>query len=91
MRPETIDNFLSFVRANAQLSPKAEITLEANPGTTEYTNFSELRNAGVNRLSIGVQSFNDVKLKILGRIHSGQQAREAFPRLLRFLITLIWI
>lgn len=80
MRPETIDNFLSFVRANAQLSPKAEITLEANPGTTEYTDFSELRNSGVNRLSIGVQSFNDAKLKILGRIHTGQQARQAISK-----------
>lgn len=80
LHPETIENFLSFVRDNAKLSPDAEVTLEANPGTTEYTDFAELRNAGVNRLSIGVQSFNDEKLKVLGRIHSGKQARVAITK-----------
>ncbi len=80
MRPETISSFLSFVKTNAKLSPEAEVTLEANPGTTEYTSFSELKEAGVNRLSIGVQSFNDEKLRILGRIHNGQQARVAISK-----------
>lgn len=80
MRPDTIGDFLSFVKANAKLSPKAEVTLEANPGTTEYTSFSELKEAGVNRLSIGVQSFNDEKLRVLGRIHDGQQARVAIAK-----------
>jgi len=54
-----------------------EITLEANPGTSEQQKFSDFRAAGVNRLSIGVQSFDDNQLKALGRIHDGQQARRA--------------
>jgi len=58
----------------------AEITLEANPGTTECLSFSALKNAGVNRLSMGVQSFNDKHLKKLGRIHNSSQAKIAFER-----------
>lgn len=54
-----------------------EITLEANPGTFEQEKFSAFRACGVNRLSIGVQSFNDVQLKILGRIHSSGEAKAA--------------
>ena len=58
----------------------AEITLEANPGTTECLSFSSLKSAGVNRLSMGVQSFNDQHLKKLGRIHNSSQAKIAFER-----------
>lgn len=57
-----------------------EITLEANPGTAEYTSFSELLSAGVNRLSMGIQSFNDKHLTKLGRIHSAQEAIDAFNK-----------
>jgi putative oxygen-independent coproporphyrinogen III oxidase len=59
------------------LEADAEITLEANPGTFEKDRFRAFREAGVNRLSIGVQSFDDAKLQALGRVHSGDQARAA--------------
>jgi len=55
----------------------AEITLEANPGTVEAARFAAYRDAGVNRLSLGIQSFNDAHLKALGRIHSADEARRA--------------
>ena len=58
-------------------SPDIEITMEANPGTLEIDKFSEFRNVGVNRLSIGVQSFDDNQLKFLGRIHSAKEAKNA--------------
>lgn len=57
-----------------------EITLEANPGTTEHGNFADLNAAGVNRLSIGVQSFSDTQLQRLGRIHDSGQASNAFEQ-----------
>jgi oxygen-independent coproporphyrinogen-3 oxidase len=60
------------------LSAQAEITLEANPGTVDYHTLSELRSSGVNRLSLGIQSFADSLLATLGRIHTAQQARDAF-------------
>lgn len=60
------------------ISGNAEITLEANPGTFEAKRFSGFRQAGVNRLSIGVQSFHDRQLKALGRIHSASEAEKAF-------------
>jgi putative oxygen-independent coproporphyrinogen III oxidase len=59
------------------LSIEAEITLEANPGTVEAEKFRAFRAAGVNRLSLGVQSFNPAHLKALGRIHDGEEARAA--------------
>lgn len=68
-----------FVGLNERLefSSNIEITLEANPGTFEVDRFFEYRNIGINRLSIGVQSFNDEQLKFLGRIHSGKEAQDA--------------
>ena len=68
-----------FVGLNDRLefSPNIEITLEANPGTFEVERFAEYRNVGINRLSIGVQSFNDEHLKFLGRIHSAKEAQNA--------------
>ena len=68
-----------FVGLNERLefSPNIEITLEANPGAFEVDRFFEYRNIGINRLSIGVQSFNDEQLKFLGRIHSGKEAQDA--------------
>ncbi len=68
---------LDGVRARLPLAPGAEITLEANPGTAEAARFAAFRAAGVNRLSIGVQSLDDAMLGALGRIHDAAQARAA--------------
>lgn len=72
--PESIDRLLSQLRALLNLSPSAEITMEANPGTLEAGRFAAFRAAGINRLSIGVQSFNDALLQRLGRIHGAREA-----------------
>ncbi len=72
-----LDRLLSDVRALLPLAADAEITLEANPGTFEADKFRAFRDSGVNRLSIGVQSFDDASLHALGRIHSGDDARRA--------------
>ncbi|CAN1538192.1 HemN Coproporphyrinogen III oxidase and related Fe-S oxidoreductases [Burkholderiaceae bacterium] len=75
--PEAIDRLLGDVRALVRLTPDAEITLEANPGTFEVDRFRAFAQAGVTRLSIGVQSFNDAHLKALGRVHDRAQALAA--------------
>ncbi|MEY4765661.1 MAG: hypothetical protein RI907_2334 [Pseudomonadota bacterium] len=75
--PAGIDRLLADVRARLPLEADAEITLEANPGTFETDRFRAFRAAGVNRLSIGVQSFDDAKLQALGRVHSRGQALAA--------------
>ena len=72
-----IDELLAQIRARLAVVPEAEVTLEANPGTAEAARFRGYRDAGVNRLSLGVQSFDDAKLKALGRIHSAKEARRA--------------
>ena len=72
--PASIDRMLGDIRARVKLDPDCEITLEANPGTFEKDRFKAFRAAGVTRLSIGVQSFNDVHLKALGRVHDSAQA-----------------
>ena len=77
MRAETADALLAAIRMRVPLHPGAEITLEANPGTAEAAKFAAFREAGVNRLSIGVQSFDDAKLAALGRIHDSAEARRA--------------
>jgi len=77
LSPAAIDELLAAFRALAMLSPEAEITLEANPGTVEAEKFAGFRAAGVNRLSLGIQSFNDQHLKALGRIHGGAEAKRA--------------
>jgi oxygen-independent coproporphyrinogen-3 oxidase len=74
LSPEALDRLLAGIRARIPLSPDAEITLEANPGTAEQQRFAEFRSVGVNRLSIGVQSFNDDQLRRLGRIHGRREA-----------------
>ncbi|GMR07371.1 MAG: radical SAM family heme chaperone HemW [Gammaproteobacteria bacterium] len=71
---ESIEALLSGLRARLSINPDAEITLEANPGTVEYQKFAEFKAAGINRLSIGIQSFNDDHLQQLGRIHDRRQA-----------------
>ena len=75
--PASIDKLLSGVRARVQLDPTAEITLEANPGAVEAQRFAGFAAAGVNRISVGVQSFDERMLAALGRIHSGTDARRA--------------
>jgi putative oxygen-independent coproporphyrinogen III oxidase len=75
--PQAIDQLLAGVRARLRLEADCEITLEANPGTFEKDRFKAFRAAGVNRLSIGVQSFNDEHLKALGRVHNSDQAQAA--------------
>ena len=72
-----IDRILGAVRARVPLSPDAEITLEANPGTFEQHKFTDFKAAGINRLSLGVQSFNPAFLAALGRVHDDQEARAA--------------
>ena len=73
-----IDSLLSGVRALTAASPTVEITMEANPGTFEQKKFRDFREAGINRLSIGVQSFNDQCLNALGRVHDSGEAERAF-------------
>ena len=75
--PESIDQLISALRARVTFAPNIEITMEANPGTVELGKFGEFRHAGINRLSIGIQSFNDEKLKSLGRIHGRKEAIRA--------------
>ncbi len=75
--PEQIAELISDLRARLPLEPGCEITMEANPGTFEKERFAGFADAGITRLSIGVQSFDDEKLRALGRIHSGTQARAA--------------
>ena len=72
-----IKQLLSEVRARIPLKPDAEITLEANPGTVDQARFSGFREAGINRLSMGVQSFQDDLLAAIGRIHDGSEALTA--------------
>ena len=75
--PDSIDRLLGDIRARLPLEPGAEITLEANPGTFERDRFRAYRAAGVTRLSIGVQSFNDAQLAAIGRVHDAAQAHAA--------------
>ena len=72
-----IDAILSAIRARLAVAADAEVTLEANPGTAEAGKFRDFRAAGVNRLSLGIQSFDPRHLKSLGRIHDGREARAA--------------
>ena len=72
--PQAIDRLLGDIRARLRLAPDCEITLEANPGTFEKDRFRAFRSAGVTRLSVGVQSFDDQHLKALGRVHNSAQA-----------------
>ena len=74
---KTLDKMLALFRAYLNLLPDAEITMEANPGTAEASRFRDYAASGVNRMSLGIQSFNDPALKILGRIHDATQARAA--------------
>ena len=72
--PQAIDRLLGAIRARLPLEADCEVTLEANPGTFEKDRFRAFRSAGVTRLSVGVQSFDDAHLKALGRVHDRAQA-----------------
>ena len=72
-----MDELLCAVRARVNLEPDAEITMEANPGSVETEKFAGFAKAGVNRVSLGIQSFQDEQLKALGRIHNGEDAKRA--------------
>src|SRR6185436_14078104 len=72
-----IDRLLAGIRARIPLLPDGEITLEANPGTFERHKFAGYFAAGVNRLSLGIQSFDDAQLQALGRVHDADEARRA--------------
>ena len=75
--PESFERLLSGIKQRIPLIPDIEITLEANPGTFESQKFAEFRALGINRLSIGIQSFNDGLLQKLGRVHSAKEALAA--------------
>jgi len=94
MTGEQVDELLCDIRALLPLEPDCEITLEANPGTMEAQRFRDFRQAGVNRLSLGIQSFDDDKLKQLGRIHDARQAlraaEQAKREFERFNLDLMW-
>ena len=75
--PETIDRFLQGASSRLRFAPGLEVTLETNPGTAEHGRFEHYRAAGVNRISFGIQSFDDASLQKLGRIHDSREAEHA--------------
>ena len=77
MSARTLDALLTGIRMLLPLDPLAEITLEANPGTVEAERFRDYRATGLNRISLGIQSFDDAMLTRIGRIHGGDEARRA--------------
>jgi putative oxygen-independent coproporphyrinogen III oxidase len=92
---ESMERLLSGVRARIPLAPDAEVTMEANPGAVEHDRFEGYRAAGVNRISLGIQSFDNHQLKRLGRIHSAGEATAAIEAVKRagferFNLDLMW-
>ena len=85
--PEAIERLLTGIRTRIPVDPEAEITLEANPGTFEAARFRGYRAAGVNRLSVGVQSFSDARLAAIGRVHGADEARRALEAALAIFPT----
>ena len=77
MSPAGMNELLSAIRARITLEADAEITMEANPGSVEANKLAGFASAGINRISLGIQSFQDEKLKALGRIHNGSEAKKA--------------
>lgn len=75
--PQNIASLLKGIKAQLQFNENIEITMEANPGTVESNNFIAYHQAGINRISIGIQSFEDEKLTRLGRIHDAKEAKRA--------------
>ena len=90
-----IGQVIDGVSARLKLAPNAEITMEANPGTVEHDRFEAYRAAGVNRISLGIQTFDDSQLQTLGRIHDGTQAESAIRAIIdagfdNFNLDLMW-
>ena len=85
--PAGYDELLSGIKLLLPFQKNIEITMEANPGTLEHKPFQEYINAGINRFSVGVQSFNNEHLNILGRIHSNQNAITALEELRELNVT----
>ena len=85
--PQSIDRLLTAVRTRLMVDPDTEVTMEANPGTFEVERFRGYRAAGVNRLSIGVQSFDDARLAAIGRVHGADEARRAVASALEIFPT----
>ena len=79
--PKSIENILKNVFAVIPSEPAIEITLEANPGTLEYHDFQDYQKAGINRISLGAQSFDNAHLKALGRIHTADDIKRAIDRI----------
>ena len=77
MQPATVQTILDSIAKHWTIAPDVEVTLEANPTSVEATRFRGYRTAGVNRVSLGVQSLNDAALKELGRLHTAQEALDA--------------
>ncbi len=78
MSGEELGHLMRVLRESFRILPDAEITMECNPGTVDRKKLTEFRRTGVNRLSIGVQSFREEELRLLGRIHTAEEARECF-------------
>ncbi|MFZ3323331.1 MAG: radical SAM family heme chaperone HemW [Usitatibacter sp.] len=85
--PASIERLIVAVRTRIKVDPDTEVTMEANPGTFEIERFRGFRDAGVNRLSIGVQSFDDAKLAAIGRVHGSDEARRALAAALEIFPT----
>ncbi len=79
--PQAIERLLSKISTMVDFDPEIEITMEANPGTVEHYNFADYKQAGITRISLGAQSFDDSKLQALGRIHKADETFEAIARL----------
>jgi len=77
LSPNAYEVLFKQLHARLAYSPDCEITLEANPGTVEQSKFAAYRDVGINRLSLGIQSFQDEQLSLLGRIHNGLEAGNA--------------
>lgn len=77
MRPDIVEKLLTYIKKTWSVCSDIEITIEANPSSSEIVNFQELKQAGINRLSIGIQSFDDKRLKFLGRRHNGAEGTRA--------------
>jgi oxygen-independent coproporphyrinogen-3 oxidase len=85
--PSSIERLITAIRTLLKVDPGTEITMEANPGTFEIERFRGFRDAGVNRLSIGVQSFDDAKLAAIGRVHGSDEAKRALAAALEIYAT----
>lgn len=83
LSPQNIERIIDAISRNWSLAEDAEISLEANPNTQKPSLFADLRQAGINRLSLGVQSLNDAELKFLGRTHNAEQALRALEEVVK--------